>query len=298
MQGAWTGNGGAIERHGGQVEARLILGLPSRQRVPPPLGQAAALATLELRRELRVRRAVALHERAPSLLLGGGRLPRLLVRGRDVGGHVKEGVLGEAVLLLDGRQVGVAERRAVHARGARLGGSVPDRRRHLDQGGAREVGLRVGDRLLEREQVRVAVLDVERLPAVRLVALRDVFGEGEIGAAVDLDLIVVVEHDQPTEAQVARQRARLRGDALLHAAVAADDVHKRVEDGEALAVERRGHVRAGEREADTVREALTERPRRDLHARRHAHLRVARRLRVHLAEGLQVGQREVVSGEV
>ena len=93
---------------------------------------------------------------------------------------------------------------------------------------------------------------MERLPAVRLVAFRDVLREGELGRAVDLDLVVVVEHDQAPQAQVAREGARLRRDALLHAAVSADDIDKVVDDLEAVLVEGRGHLRGGEREPHAV----------------------------------------------
>ena len=222
-----------------------VLGCPAREHVAPALRQPPRHAPFELRRELRVRHSVALEKLLPALLLLRARRLAPAIRGRHVLRHVEEGLLGEAVLLLDVGEVGVAEGRAVHTRGALLGRAVPDRRRHLDQRRARELRLGARDRLLESEQVGVAVLYVDRLPAVRLVPLHDVLGEGEVGAAVDLDLIVVVEDDQAAQPQVTRERARLARDALLHAPVAADDVHEVVHHLEALAVEGGGHVGRG-----------------------------------------------------
>ena len=45
----------------------------------------------------------------------------------------------------------------------------------------------------------VAVADRLHVPAVRLEARADVLGEGQIGRAVDGDVIVVVEDDEPAE---------------------------------------------------------------------------------------------------
>ncbi len=53
-----------------------------------------------------------------------------------------------------------------------------------------------------------------------------------------------------------------------------------------------------ERNADRVGEALAERPGRGLDARRVTVLRVTRRLRVQLAEVLELVERQVVAGQV
>ena len=47
------------------------------------------------------------------------------------------------------------------------------------------------------------------MPAVGLVALADVLGERERGVALDRDVVVVVERDQPAEAEVAGERRGL-----------------------------------------------------------------------------------------
>jgi len=67
--------------------------------------------------------------------------------------------------------------------------------------------------------VSVDVLDV---PAVGFVALADVFAERELGLAVDGDVVVVVDVDQPAEAEVPGQGAGLVADALRQVTVGAD----------------------------------------------------------------------------
>ena len=59
-----------------------------------------------------------------------------------------------------------------------------------------------------------------------------------------------------------------------------------------------GEEALGDREADAVREALAERARRRLDARRVVHLGMARGERLPLAEALQLLEREVVAGEM
>lgn len=108
-------------------------------------------------------------------------------------------------------------------------------------------------------------------------------------------MVVVVEDDQAAEAEVPREAARLGGDALLEAAVAADDEGVRVDDGEALAVELGGEVRLRDRHADRVRDALPERPRRNLDRRVEHVLGVARGDAVELPEALELREREVVA---
>ena len=64
-------------------------------------------------------------------------------------------------------------------------------------------------------------------------------------SAGHLDLVVVVEADELAEAKVAGERAGLGGDALLQAAVAADDVGEVVDDGKVRLVEGRREMRLG-----------------------------------------------------
>jgi hypothetical protein len=70
------------------------------------------------------------------------------------------------------------------------------------------------------------------VPAVRLVAEADVFGEGDLGVVLDGDVVVVPEEREVAEALGAGERGGLGADALLQVAVG----------GEApdVVVERRG----------------------------------------------------------
>ena len=140
--------------------------------------------------------------------------------------------------------------------------------------------------------VLAEVLDV---PAVGLVALADVLAEGERGVALDRDVVVVVEDDQPAEAEVPGQRAGLGGDALLEVAVGGD--HVRVV-ADHLLVEAGGEQALAQRHADGGRDALAERPGGRLDAGRVAVLGMAGGRRAELAEVLEVVERDPVPGEV
>ena len=105
------------------------------------------------------------------------------------------------------------------------------------------------------------------VPAVRLEALALVLGrEAERRRAVDRDVVVVVEVDEPAEAEVAGDRRGLHRHALHHVAVGADRVDAPVDDLVVRAVVALGQETVGDREADAVREALSERARRRLDA--------------------------------
>ena len=247
---------------------------------------------------LGARLGIRLEHLAPRRVLGDARRLAARVHGGHVLGHLEALVLLEAPLLLQPREVDQPERRAVHARGALLVGAVADGRAHLDHGGLGALGLGGLDRLLQPRQVRVAVLHLEHLPAVRLVPLAHVLGERELGAAVDGDVVVVVEHDERAEAEVARERGGLARDPLLQAPVAADHEGVVLHHVEALAVEGRGGVRLPQRHAHGIGEALPQRAGGHLDAHGVLVLRVARRLRVHLAELLQVVDRQLVPGQM
>lgn len=128
-------------------------------------------------------------------------------------------------------------------------------RTDLDHGGLVRHGLGRLRGRHERVQV-VHVFHRLHVPAVRLVALAHVLREGQVRLAVDGDLVVVVEDDELAQAQVARQGAGLGGDALLQAAVAADDVGVVVHHGRALAVVDGRQVRLRHGQAHGVGDSL------------------------------------------
>ena len=145
----------------------------------------------------------------------------------------------------------------------------------------------------------VRVVDVLDVPALRREPRALVLaGERDRRRAVDGDVVVVVEVDELPEPELSRDRGRLVGDALHQVAVGADRVDVVVDDLVVRAVVALGEEPLRDREADAVREALAERPRRRLDPRRVMHLRVARRERLPLAEPLQLVEREVVAGQV
>ena len=235
------------------------------------------------------------------------RLPRLAPR-RDrraglavVREHVvgdEEGLVGrQAEDLLDRADLVVAERVAVRVRGVGV-----LRRRPADVAAqhdeARAVGppaIALAQAGLERVEVVGDLTELDDVPAVASKRLRDVVGVRELGRAVDRDVVVVVDVDEATEPEVAGERRGLVAHALLEAAVAGDREHVVVGD---LGAEARAQVRLGERDADAVGDALTERTGRDLDAGGVAVLGVARRARAPLAELLEVVELEPEPGEV
>ena len=163
------------------------------------------------------------------------------------------------------------------------------------------VGLGLLDGLVDGLEV-VAVREGNHVPAVGLVARADVLGLRELGHLVERDVVGVVQDDQIVELLVGGEAGRLRGDALLEAAVAdhaedvvvEDRVLRRVEHG-------RAHLR-GRGEAGAVRDAGAERARRGLDAGRRVfavgEFRVAGRRRVVLAEVRDLVLGDVVAREV
>ena len=226
---------------------------------------------------------------------------------RQDGGHVLAHEIGDGERrvgiephhLLRRPDLGLAERRSVRLRGVdRVRRRVRDVRPEDDQRGAVFLGLGCRERAEERVEI-LGVVDVLDVPAVGLEALALVLGrEREGRRAVDRDVVVVVDVDEPTEAEVAGDRGGLLGDALHHVAVGADRVDPRVDDLVMRPVVAVGEEALRDRHPDAVREALAERPGRRLDAGGVAPLGVAGRPRAPLPELLQVVEREVVAREM
>ena len=208
-----------------------------------------------------------------------------------------EGLLGQADGFLGAGELLGTERGTVGFFRAGLGGrAAGDDRAALDQG--RALGLPAGGLEGLGDGRRVVAVDVQDVPAVGLEALADVLGEGEVGGAVDGDRVVVVEIDQLAEAEVTGEGGRLGGDAFHEVAVADDAVREVVDDVVPVAVVAGGEERLGDRHPDTRCEAAAEGTGGDLDARGVIDLGVSGRLAVELPEGLQLGHRQVVAGEV
>jgi hypothetical protein len=133
------------------------------------------------------------------------------------------------------------------------------------------------------------------VPAVGLEPLGGVVAEGDLGLAVDRDVVVVVDVDQATEAQVPGQRGGLVAEAFRQVAVGAD--------GEDAVIAHVGpepgpQVRLGDGHAHAVGEALAERARGHLDAGRMAVLGVARCPGPPLPEVLDVVEAQAVPRQV
>ena len=137
------------------------------------------------------------------------------------------------------------------------------------------------------------------MPALGLEALALVLAvEGDSCRAVYGDAVVVVVVDELAEGVLAGYGSGLVGDALHKVAVRADGEGPVVHDLVPDTVVPVGEEPLGHRHPDAVGEALSERTRRRLHARRHEVLGVARRNGTRLAEAFDLVERQVVTGEV
>ena len=140
-----------------------------------------------------------------------------------------------AKLLARALDLVLAERRAVGR-----GGALLVRRAIADDGAAgdqrRPVGRGARIRDGERDRFGLVTVDFRRVPARGAEALDLVVGHREPGRTVDGNLIVVEQHDQPPELEVAGKRDRLLADALHEAAVAGDHVGVVIDDVIAIAL--------------------------------------------------------------
>ena len=175
----------------------------------------------------------------------------------------------------------------------------------MDLGGVLLVRRAVADVAVDDDQRRpplLALEDLERpgeqlevvgvahpgdVPAVADEARRDVVAVGELGAAVDRDVVVVVDPAEVVQALMAGDRAGLARDPLHQVAVAADRVDVEVEQ---LGAEVRAEPLAGDRHPHGRRDALAERAGGRLHPRGEVVLGMPGRLGAELAERLDVVQ--------
>ena len=136
--------------------------------------------------------------------------------------------------------------------------------------------------------------ELDDVPAVPGEALRDVVGVRELRGAVDGDVVVVVDVDDPAEPEVTRERCRLVAHALFEATVAAGREHVVIDHTGAVP---RPEVRLRERDADPVGESLPERAGGDLDSRGVPVLGVTGGARSPLPQRLDVVELEAEAGE-
>ena len=122
----------------------------------------------------------------------------------------------------------------------------------------------------------------------------DVVGVGELGRAVDRDVVVVVYVDEPAQSQVTCERRGLVADPFFEVSVGAD--HEGVVVHE-VGPETGTQDALGNAETDAVSHTLAERSRGHLHSTCQVDLRMPRGPTAPLAELLNVLDFESVAGE-
>ena len=205
----------------------------------------------------------------------------------DPVGHEELRVLRPVVVALGQPDFLLAQGLAVGGAGVLLVGRAPaDVAVDDDQGRPLALLEEVAEGAVEQVQV-VGVAHPGDVPAVAQETRGDVLAEGQRGVPLDRDVVVVVDPAEVGELPVGGERGGLGGDALHHAAVAAQGVDVEVDQVlEAGAVVACGHPAARHRHADAVGQALPERPGCRLDARGPAVLRVAGAAAMPLAERL------------
>ena len=144
----------------------------------------------------------------------------------------------------------------------------------------------------------VAILNILRMPTVRLKAFGAVFGEGDVGPGGKCDVIIVVEADQLAEPQVTCERRGFGGNALHQIAIAGKHVRVMVDDLQAGAIVARGEICFGNRHADGVAKALSKRSGRGLDPGSEFSLRMPRRATAPLPKLLELVERQVVARKI
>src|SRR6185436_4488556 len=171
---------------------------------------------------------------------------------------------------------------------ALLGGcAVADDAPDDDHGWTFLFSLERGERAVERVKI-IGIVDVLDRPSVAFEAPGNVFGEGQIGAALNGDLVAVVEPAQVGQLLMSRERGCLGADALHQTAVAGNRVDVVVEELVTGTVEGGRLPHAGYRHADAGRDASAKWPGGAFNTCGPSVLRMSRALGIELAELLQV----------
>ena len=141
----------------------------------------------------------------------------------------------------------------------RFFGALPVRRAETDDGAAGDqrrtvIFPRMFDRRCDR--FGIVAVDTACRPAGGLEPRNLVIRTRQRCRAVDRNLVVVEQHDQPAEPQMSGQRNRLVAEALHQAAVAGDHVGIVIDE---IVAEARIHQTFGQRHADRGCNALPQR---------------------------------------
>ena len=267
-----------------------------QHRLLKTFGQPPRHAALKLLGKFWIRLRVAGKRLRPRAL-------RLAPGGAGIGGliHVLRNLKGRIVpanFLAHQRNFLRAQRLAVRlGRALTVGAAVADGRLADDERGAPRALPRRGNGFVHSGYV-VPVHGTQHIPAIGLEARRRVIGKPGGDLPINADAVVVVERNQLVQPPRARQRARLVADAFHQAAVAQKHIGVVTHNFMPGAVELSRQQLFRQRHAHGVGQPLTERPGRRLHAGRHPHLGVPRRLAPHLAEAPDFLHRHVVARQV
>jgi hypothetical protein len=138
----------------------------------------------------------------------------------------------------------------------------------------------------------ICVADAQHIPSVAHEPRGDILGERELRAALDRDVVVVVDPAEVVETEMPRERRCLGAHAFHQAAVTADRVNVEIHDVEAGTVVTRGKPALGNRHADAHRDALPERPRGRLDTRDQVVFGMPRRLAAQLPKPANIVERD------
>ena len=145
---------------------------------------------------------------------------------------------------------------------------------------------------------RVHAVHRLHVPAIRLVARRHIFGEADVGGAVDGDLVVVIDDAQPVQSQVPGQRRGFRRHALHDVAVGRQHPGAMIHQRRPIAVEPRRQHALGQGHAHGIAEPLTQWAGGRFNPGCVTLLGMPRRAGSPLAERLQIVQGDVISRQV
>src|SRR5262245_15054653 len=215
----------------------LGIGREARQVTVPSGRELAALHLIDLGGEIGKLAAVVGKERLPPRARGS---PARADAGIELFAHPVGneklrvfrpaiGALGQTYLFV-AQRIAVRRGRVDLVRRAVADMAVQDDQRRPALGSVKD---------LERVLNAVGIVGIaygQDVPSIGHETRRHVFGEGDAGAALDADMIVVVDPAEVVEAEMAGKRGGLGTDSFHKAAVAADGVDVVIENLEAGAV--------------------------------------------------------------
>ncbi len=211
--------------------------------------------------------------------------------------HQELGFAGDAKLILGQIKLRGTQRGPVHARAVRLiRAAIADDRATDDHRRAVGGGLGFGQGRIHGD--RVHPVAVQHAPPHALKLQLRIFREGQFRAAVNGDLVVVVEHHQLVELLVAGQADRLLRHAFHQVAVAGNHPGAVVHHVVAGAVKARGQPALGHCHPHGGTDALPQGAGSHFHARSESVFGVARGLATPLPEVLEFLHRQVKSRQV